>query len=175
MVIPVDTQQLKMKQKAQEIRLQEIEDEKRMVANEKNRDEVPPRDKALEETVHYIYASDFAQGTYRITTPGRYILMEDVQFNPNPGQTHSTKPNNDHTAWWPHEEQQDIYPGAGQYRDPYFMGFWAAITIETHDVLLDLNDHEIAMDPIFYYQQRWFTIIGLSTQYFLPGQVLYKK
>ncbi len=51
------------------------------------------------------------------------------------------------------------------------MGFWAAITIETSDVILDLNDHTIAMDKIFYYQQRWFTIISLTSQYYLPGQV----
>merc|ERR1712129_555811 len=67
-------------------------------------------------------------------------------------------------------EQNQIYPGAGTYRDAYFLGFWAGITIETSDVILDLNDHTLAMSDAFYYQQRWFTTIALESQYFLPGQ-----
>ena len=75
-------------------------------------------------------------------------------------------------GWRPREGQQDEYPEAAAYRDPYFMGFWAAITIEADDVILDLNDHSIAMDEAFYHQKRWFTIVSLTSQYFLPGQVL---
>ena len=121
--------------------------------------------------IYYLYQSDFAEGTYRITEPGRYVLMDDILFNPNPGSQTRNNANDDMTAWRPHEDQQEEYPGAAQYKDPYFMGFWAAITIETDDVILDLNDHTIAMDEIFYHQQRWFTIISLTSQYFLPGQV----
>ena len=50
------------------------------------------------------------------------------------------------------------------------MGFFAGITVEAEDVVLDLNGHRLEMSEYFYYQQRWFTIIELSTQYFLPGQ-----
>lgn len=121
--------------------------------------------------IYYLYNADFEYGTYRITKPGRYVVMEDILFNPNAGSTNDGTANEDMSAWRPHEEQQDEYPGAGQYKDPYFMGFFAAITIETDDVILDLNDHSIAMDEAFYYQQRWFTIISLTSQYFLPGQV----
>ena len=118
--------------------------------------------------IYYLYSSDFEFGTYRIKKPGRYILMEDILFNPNSGSTGDA--NDDNKAWRPHSNQQDSYPGAGQYRDPYFMGFFAAITVETSDVIIDLNDHTLAMDEIFYYQQRWFTLISLTSQYYLPGQ-----
>ena len=49
-------------------------------------------------------------------------------------------------------------------------GFFAGITIECDDVILDLNDHELKMDRIFYYQQPFFSIIELESQPFLPQQ-----
>ena len=42
------------------------------------------------------------------------------------------------------------------------MGFFAGITIEVDDVVLDLNGHEIAMAPAFY-QQRFFLCIALKS------------
>ena len=113
-----------------------------------------------------LYQSDFEDGTYRILTSGTYKIMEDIIFdfnadyeNPNSGG-----------AWWPHEDQQDKYPGAGGYHDAYFLGFFAGITIECNDVIIDLNGYELKMSDHFYWQQRWFTIISLQSQYFLPGQ-----
>ena len=127
---------------------------------------------ASDDDIYYLYAVDFEEGTYRITKPGRYVVMEDIEFNPNRGSVAKGAANDDMEAWRPHADQEDVYPGAGGYRDAYFMGFWAAITVEASDVILDLNDHSIAMAEEFYYQQRWFTVIALSSQYFLPGQVL---
>ena len=124
------------------------------------------------EIITYLYASDFESGTYRITTPGRYVLMEDIRFNPNAGATQRGNVNDDMDAWRPSAEQAELYPGAGELSDAYFLGFWAAIAIEASDVTLDLNDHELAMHEAFYLQQRWFTLISLNSQYFLPGQVL---
>ena len=46
-------------------------------------------------------------------------------------------------AWWPIESQQDDYPGSGEFKNAYFLGFFAGITIESNDVTLDLNGHEI--------------------------------
>jgi len=122
------------------------------------------------EIIYYLYASDFATGTYRITRPGRYVLMEDVAFNPNAGTTRGGEANDDMWAWRPREAQGDTYPGAGELSGAYFLGFWAAIAIEASDVTLDLNDHTLAMHETFYLQQRWFTLISLNSQYFLPGQ-----
>ena len=73
-------------------------------------------------------------------------------------------------TWWPSSEQSDDYPGAGEGSGPFFLGFFAGITIETSKVILNLNGFEIKQSDIFYIHQRWFTCIELSTQYFLPGE-----
>ena len=73
-------------------------------------------------------------------------------------------------AWWPNEEDIDLYPGAGQAREAFFLGFFAGITIETDDVILDLNGFTLKMDEKFYYSQPFFSIIELSSQPFLPQQ-----
>ena len=52
----------------------------------------------------------------------------------------------------------------------FISGFFAGITIETDDVVLDLQGHEIRMDQSFYYQQPYFSIIELESQPFLPQQ-----
>ena len=72
-------------------------------------------------------------------------------------------------AWKPRSDQIDEYPGAQTGRDEYFLGFFAGITIECDDVVLDLGGHEIGMSEVFYHQQRWFTVISLTSQFFLPG------
>ena len=41
--------------------------------------------------------------------------------------------------YWPHANQADEYSGGGSYGDPYFMGYFAGITIETDYVTIDLN------------------------------------
>jgi len=111
-----------------------------------------------------LYQSDFLHGTYRITKSGTYTIMEDITFDFNAGTA------NEDGAWLPHSDQEDDYPGAGQYRDPYFMGFFAGITIETKDVILNLNGHTLQQSEPYYHQQRWFSIIELANQPFMPGQ-----
>jgi len=113
-----------------------------------------------------LYQSDFESGTYRIQKPGTYTVMEDIMFHFNPNYDAP----NTNRAWMPTEDQADIYPGADDFHDHYFMGFFAGIAIECDDIVLDLNGHILRMSEHFYYQQRWFTTIELSTQYFLPGQ-----
>ena len=146
------------KQKQDEYK-QELEDELK-------KDDIMnvPTDKII-----YLYQSDFEHGTYRIRESGTYIVMEDIIFDFNAGDINDPLHPD---AWWPKGNQHKIYPGAKQYRDPYFLGFWAGITIETNNVILDLNSHSLAMSDAFYYHQRWFTTIALQSQYFLPGQVL---
>ena len=50
------------------------------------------------------------------------------------------------------------------------MGFFAGITIEADHGTVDLNQHELKMGLEFYFKQRWFALIELSNQQFLPGQ-----
>eukprot|EP01084_Bolivina_argentea_P021273 39520_1 len=120
------------------------------------------------DKITYLYQSDFLHGTYRIRESGIYIVMEDIMFDFNAGDVEDDPLNLDN--WWPKADQQQIYPGAQSYRDPYFLGFWAGITIETNNVVLDLKGHSLSMSDAFYYKQRWFTTIALESQYFLPGQ-----
>ena len=148
--------EIKMKQEAYKEELEEKLQEDDMMN--------VPRDHVI-----HLYQSDFLHGTYRIRESGVYVLMEDITFDFNAGDMNDPLHPD---AWWPHHDQQEIYPGAGRYRDAYFLGFWAGVTIEADNVILDLNSHSMAMSDAFYYQQRWFTTIALESQYFLPGQVL---
>jgi len=104
--------------------------------------------------------SDFTTGTYRITEPGTYRLVEDINFMPN---------NNGPTAYescWPSASQLGTtYPA-----DTYALGFFAAITIETSDVILDLNNHVLEQSAEHALLQRFFILIELSNSPFLTGQ-----
>jgi len=68
----------------------------------------------------YLYATDFALGTYRITEPGTYVLMEDIEFDWNAGDINGDP--NAYGSWWPNENDEQ-YPGWGETRETYFMGF----------------------------------------------------
>merc|ERR1719283_457884 len=115
-----------------------------------------------------LYQKDFAKGTYRIRQSGTYRIMEDIEFDFNAGDLEA--PNAGEKQWWPMAEQSEQYPGAGTQRDEYFMGFFAGITIEVDDVVLDLNGHEIAMSPAFYYQQRFFSCVALKSVVYALNQ-----
>ena len=68
-----------------------------------------------------LYSSNFTVGTLRIKDPGLYRLAEDVEFHPRP----------DNDFW--NEPGDPMYP-MGQY----YLGFFAAITIEADDVEVKL-------------------------------------
>ena len=78
-----------------------------------------------ESNVTMIQQSDFLNGTYRITKPGAYALKEDIVFHPNPDN--DFKPTIQ-------QIKENIYPS-----NPFRLGCFAAITIETSNVILDLN------------------------------------
>ena len=73
------------------------------------------------------------------------------------------------------EDQATDYPGAHVYRNAFFLGFFAGITIECDDVTLDPGAYTLRMSDYFCYRQRWFSTMELSTQYFLPGQVEWSR
>ena len=95
--------------------------------------------------------SDFIKGTYRIKYPGYYVLTEDIIFDP--------KEENLSTEEYP------IAPFG-----PYGLGFFAAITIECHNVILDLNDFTIKQSEIFNTKQRFFANIELGSSPFIFPQ-----
>lgn len=106
---------------------------------------------------NYLYASDFSAGTYRITKPGKYLLYQDVEFEPRgPGVTETLFPDKDSKA----------YPQLAGY----FLGFFAAITVEADDVEIDCKGHEIKMSEKFWKHQRFFATIELGSKPFISGQ-----
>jgi len=109
--------------------------------------------------VVYLKNSDFTAGTVRITVPGVYVLNEDIIFEPNPG--------NDCFAT-PAQMASGLYPcgAAGSYH----LGFFAAITIETANVILDLNGHTIKQSPRHNLEQRFYANIELANSPFIPTQ-----
>ena len=118
--------------------------------------------------VIHLSQSSFANGTYRIQTSARYVLTEDIRFNPNP----STYENDRLVGydWMPTPEQisSGKYPVAPA--GPYHMGFFAAITIETNNVIIDLNGFTLEQHMEHYIQQRFFSIIELAASPFIHGQ-----
>ena len=102
----------------------------------------------------------FNSGTVRITKPGIYILRENITFEPNP-----------HNDFMPLSSQMGPtgqYPaGAG---GAYHLGFFAAITIETNGVILDLNGKEIKQSKLHNLQQRFYANIELGSAPFIPSQ-----
>ena len=98
--------------------------------------------------------SDFTYGTVRLTIPGIYVLQEDITFNPNP--------END---FQPHS--QDIISGKYPIPGPYQLGFFAAITIETRDVILDLRGHTLQQSLEHFLQQRFYANVELGSSPFI--------
>ncbi len=104
--------------------------------------------------VTYLENKDFTTGTYRITTPGIYRLREDILLEPNRDST-----------CFPTQEQSKRFP---MRPGPFILGFFAGITIETDNVILDLNGYTIKQSVRFYVLQRFFSTIELANSPFIP-------
>ena len=108
----------------------------------------------------YLRQAHFDSGTVRITRPGIYILQENIIFEPNAS--------ND---FMPRESQMGP---SGQYPagsgNAYHLGFFAAITIESNNVILDLNRKSIAQSKLHNLQQRFYAHIELGSAPFIPSQ-----
>ena len=106
-------------------------------------------EKALEALpVVPVRQADFAAGTYRIRAPGRYVLQEDVVFDPPA-----------------HDRPTFLHPFP-----PYQLGFFAAITVESEDVVIDLNGFTLAQSRRHALAQRFHALIELSSSPFDHGQ-----
>ena len=102
---------------------------------------------------YYLSQSDFSKGTLRITEPGVYVLSENITFNP-PTQ-------------FPTQEQTKYPIGKN---GPYHLGFFAAIAVETSNVIIDLNGKSITQSAEHNLVQRFFSVIELANSPFIPGQ-----
>ena len=88
--------------------------------------------------IYYLSNNDFKSGTFRVKNPGRYILLEDIIFNPNPENN-----------FQPYSYQTKYYN-----KFTYSLGFFAAITIESNNVTIDLNNHSIQQSKEHYKNQE---------------------
>lgn len=104
-------------------------------------------------TVYYIDNLNFKRGTYRITNPGIYMLSENITFNPNP--------DND---FRPYPYQHKFYNEL-----TYRLGFFAAITVESDNVIIDLNGFTIKQSKDHYINQRFYANIELGNSPFTPN------
>ena len=102
---------------------------------------------------------DFVNGTLRVKVPGVYVLQENISFEPN--------------------KDNDFFPTDAQIQSgeypmgmsgPYHLGFFAAMTIETNNVIIDLNGKSIQQTPLHNLQQRFYANIELASAPFIPTQ-----
>ena len=100
---------------------------------------------SIHGAVHWLSQSDFLNGTYRIQAPGTYRLTEDIDFEPRP----------DNDCW--NQLDDPNYPIS-----QFYLGFFAAITIESNHVVVDLNGHTLQMSKKFYLLQRFFNVIEVD-------------
>jgi hypothetical protein len=106
-----------------------------------------------DSNVYYLTNMDFKRGTFRIKSPGRYVLSEDIVFNPNPENN-----------FQPYSYQKTYYN-----KFTYALGFFAAITIESDNVTIDLNNHSIQQSSEHYKNQRFYANIELGNSPFTPN------
>jgi hypothetical protein len=94
--------------------------------------------------------SDFAKGTLRIKKPGIYKLGEDITFDPKP-----------------------LFPSPNdpEYNHPAFsLGFFAAIAVESNDVIIEGNGHTLKQSEEHRLNQRFYANIELANAPFIPNQ-----
>ena len=124
----------------------------------------------------FLSQSDFLLGTYRIVSSGIYCLSEDITFDPKSGTI--SNPNVE-GAWFPGFTDPAFGFGENDTSNPslgtttiapklgaFSLGFFAAITIEANDVVLNLNGYTIRQSRAFYIQQRFFALIEIGMSSF---------
>ena len=111
---------------------------------------------------------NFKNGTFRIIKSGIYKLTENIIFSPNSNIYTSLNCHdllNVLDNFHPTESQKSDYP-----TPPYQFGFFAAITIECDNVILDLNGFSIEQSMLHYIHQRFFSCIELNKSPFIKKQ-----
>ena len=104
-------------------------------------------------TVIEISQKDFMNGSYIISKPGTYKLIENISFQPNP--------DNDGK---PTELQLKTLPLA------FNLGFFAAIVINCDNVILDLNKFTLSQSLIHSVQQTFYANIQIGGSPFIKKQ-----
>lgn len=116
---------------------------------------------------------DFAHGTLRVRYPCKILFSESVEFNPNRPTMNSdgTLPLSRSVNWMPYAGQVNASEYlTGDAANAYRLGFFAALTVETKDVIVDLNGFTLSQHPEHALMQRFFASIELADQPFLSRQ-----
>eukprot|EP01006_Ploeotia_vitrea_P067670 TRINITY_DN9803_c0_g1_i1.p1 TRINITY_DN9803_c0_g1~~TRINITY_DN9803_c0_g1_i1.p1 ORF type:complete len:1056 (-),score=78.21 TRINITY_DN9803_c0_g1_i1:164-3202(-) len=127
----------------------------------------------------HISQADFsaATGTFRIRSPGVYVITEDIVFWPRMSEFRPIdKAGNEELIlrWEPSDDMRrdsSAYPdGSGEEGEGgYGLGWFAAITVECSDVTIDFQNHKVEMAAPYRYTQRFFSLVTLNNQLFPPG------
>ena len=128
---------------------------------------------------------DFKYGTLRIKQSCTLKLTENIYFNPNRPESWIDNQGNVTTNfkeavainpnreldWWPNfklEENKQYFEK--EVRNAYRLGFFAALTLESEEIILNLNNFTLQQHPEHTLQQRFFSVIELADQPFIPKQ-----
>jgi hypothetical protein len=101
--------------------------------------------KCLGRPVYYLRQTDFEKGTFRILKPGTYVFAENITFDPV-------------------NEAMEGYADLPQY----VLGFFAALTVETDNVVIDLNGKCLKQSDRHCLHQRFYANIELASSPFPP-------
>jgi len=97
--------------------------------------------------------ADFLNGTLRFTTTGYFYLVENVEFGPNA-----------ENGFQPYANQSEYASVA------YSLGFFAAMTFEAPDIVLDLRGFTVVQSTAHALAQRFYAHVELGEAPFLGGQ-----
>lgn len=114
---------------------------------------VTNRLKRVEHDITYLYQADFANGSYLITKPGKYVVKEDISFRPNPDNDYKPR-------------EGDIY----SKHKAFHLNFFAAIVIGCDNVIIEADGHTIKGDTDFIISQPFFACIETNPSPFIPKE-----
>ena len=98
----------------------------------------------------YITQKDFNEGSLIIKKPGKYIFKENIIFDP------PSKPSNN-----------QLFENRA-----FLLGFFAAIIIQSDNVIIDLNNFELKQSKKHYLNQRFYSHIELGSSPFVEKKGL---
>ena len=116
--------------------------------------------------------SDFS-GTLQLCNPSYYIIAEDLTFNYNPEYLYTPTPEQTllqipETLIKRNYNQKYLYP-TFKLNGAFDLGFFAGIIIDGNNICLTSNHKKIQMHPTMHLIQRFFALICLGSQPFIPN------
>lgn len=120
--------------------------------------------KIRSETV-YLSQNDFKEKSFIISSPGNYVLTENISFSP---KVESLLKLNVESLKYP---ELLMFPSTIEREsngNSLNLGYFAAIIVASDNVLIDLNGFTIQQSNIHMAMQRFFAVIELANSPFPP-------